>query len=369
MSQFMEDSAKFSDWPEEAVDIYDVNKIKELYENGFAGAKYSEEAVDDFMKSMAYPDGDVVAHEFGLADTGAGKLVIPFVFVLEMFPGCWPGAQGQARGDCVSWGSRNAALTTMCCDIVAGKPDEKTGKIEEKPEVPEEGVRDGVLSTEAFYWYRGYNGDGWHCPAAAKVATTKAGLFVRKNYPEHNVDLTRYSGRNAGLYGSRSPGAELQRSTSEHLIHQATNSDSFELIRDLLFNGYGIIDCGSEGYSDRRDENGVSGRAGSWAHSMSKIGVDDRDVIKQIYGGPLVLILNSWARWNSGPRDIYQSSALVPAHKKEDWIRKGIVNPSTGNVMIPEGSFWVKWAQAKNRESIAYSGANGWPARTFIWDT
>jgi hypothetical protein len=353
---------KFQDWPARAKEL-SLEKVIQMYEDGFAGATYSEEAVDQFRAAMTYPNGEDVTHAFGLADSGAGKLVIPFVHVVEMFPGCWPGRQGQARGDCVSWGTRNAALLTMVCDIVSGQPDQVTGKPEQKPDVPAEGVADGVLSTETFYWYRGYNGDGWHCPAAATVACRKSGLMVRKDYPEFGVNLTTYSGRNAGAYGAKAPGPEIQKAGQEHLIHQATEASTFEACRDLLYNGYGVSTCGGEGLSNKRDENGVSKRSGSWAHAMAYIGADDRDVIKQKYGEPLVLDLNSWADWNSGPRDILDSAGLVPPEKKDAWVRAGIVNSSTGNIMIPEGSCWVRYSEMKRREMIAFSGANGWPAK------
>lgn len=354
--------AKFMDWPKDAKEL-DTVKVIEMYENRFAGAKYDPEAVARFRAEMLQPDADQVCHSTGMAENGAGKLVVPFVHVLEMFPGCWPGSQGQARGDCVSWGTRNAALLTMVCDIISGQPDEKSGKPEEKPEVPPDGIADGVLSTETFYWWRGYNGDGWMCAEAARVACQKSGLMVRRNYQEFGVDLTRYSGRNAGLYGARSPGSDISKISGEHLIHQSTAASSFEARRDLLYNGYGCQDCGGEGYSSSRDENGVSKRSGSWAHSMCEIAVDDRDEIKQKYGEPLVCILNSWAKWNSGGRDIINSAGLVPADKKKRWAELRITNPTTGNIMIPDGSFWTPWSHCKNREVYAFSGAHGWPKR------
>lgn len=358
----------FADWPNDAADLT-TEKVRELYENGFAGAKENPHALDMFRSVQAYPNGEDAAHQFGLADTGAGKLVIPFVHVMEMFPNCWPGRQGQGRGDCVSWSTRNAALMTMVCDILAGTPDQQTGQPEEKPDVPPDGIADGVLSTESFYWWRGYNGDGWSCGEAANVATRTSGLFVRKDYPELGVNLTRYSASTAGKYGSRPPGAEIKTVGGQHLVHQATELSTLEASRDYLANGYGITTCGGEGFSDQRDQYGASKRSGSWSHAYARIGVDDRDVIKQIFGQPMVLELNSWAKWNRGPRDIYQSASLVPPDKKELWISLDIVNPATGNIMIPEGSWWCKWSDCKNREVIAFSGVNGWPKRTFQWDT
>jgi hypothetical protein len=359
---------KFHDFPREATEKADAGELTteqviELYKGGFAGAKYDPEKMDEFKAAMLQPDGEQIAHAMGMADTGAGKLVIPFVHVLEMFPGCWPGRIGQGRGDCVSWGTRNSSLGTMVADIVSGQPDEKTGKPEEKPDVSPEGIADGVLSTETFYWHRGHGGEGWFCPEAARVACQKSGLMIRKNYPELGVDLTKYSSSTAGKYGRTPPPASVIDVTDNNLIHQATQASGLEVRRDLLFNGYFVLDCGGEGYSNTRDENGVSKRSGSWAHSMTEIGVDDRDAIKQIYNEPLVLILNSWAKWNRGPRDIFQSAALVPADKKQKWVECGIVNPTTGNIMIPEGSFWAPWSHVKRREAIAMSGANGWPRK------
>lgn len=358
---------QFLDWPAEAKDV-PTKDIRRLYEQGFAGCQYSQKAWDEFRSSQTWPVAEEAAYKFGLEESGAGKLVVPFVHVLETYPGCWPGRQGQGRGDCVSWSTRNAALLTLVCDVVAGLPDEKTGQIEEPPAVTEEGVADGVLSTEGFYWHRGYDGDGWFCPEAARIATTKGGVLLRQAYPDLGVDLTTYSSSTAGKYGRRPPPANILKAQSEHLIHQATEASSFEAVRDFLQNGYGVSSCGGEGLSDTRDANGVSRRQGQWAHAMAIIGVDDRDVIKQLYREPLVLDLNSWARWNRGPRDIYQSAALVPPEKKERWVQLGIVNPATGNLMIPEGSCWVRWSEFSRREYMILSGASGWPRQTLPLD-
>lgn len=357
----------FLDWPEDAVDL-PAEKVVELYENGFAGALYSPEEFEKFVASQPHPDGDKVCHDFGLADTGAGKLVIPFVHVLETWPGAWQSLIAQGRGDCVSWSSRNGCLLTFTCDITSGQPDEKTGKPEEKPDVPQEGIDNDVLSTEAIYWYRGYDGDGWYCPTAAQVCCTKGGVVLRKNYTELGFDLTRYSARQAGLYGRRSPTSQVEDMTNDHLIHQATVARSFEAGRDLLFNGYGLSTCGGEGLSSQRDENGVSRRSGSWAHAMAYVGADDRDVIKAIYNEPLFLILNSHGRFNRGSRDIYQSASMVPPAKKALWEKLGIVNPATGNIMIPHGSCWVRYSEIRNRDMTAFSGAAGWPAKDLPLD-
>lgn len=358
--------SNFTFWPDDGVEERSPDDVRRMYDMGFAGAYQDEEAKERFGQTIVEkggdPDGAAVAHEFGFAGSGAGKLVIPFVSVVEAYPGCWPGP-AQTRGDCVSHSQKNAILGSMVGDVVTGKVDEKTGGFEALPEVPTEGISQGVLSTEAIYWYRRHGGDGWNCDEAANVTMKESGLWVRKDYPEIGVNLTKYSGSLAGKYGSKTPPENITTIGKQHLIETATFLKSFEECRDFLDNWYFITTCGSEGISDSRDANGFSKRQGSWAHAMGWIGADDRDVIKAKYGEGLVLDLNSWAVWNSGPRDILDSAQFVPAAKKERWIQIDLVNPTTGNIMIPKGSCWIKFSEFKRREIIAESSVRGFPAR------
>jgi hypothetical protein len=330
----------FQAWPDRG-DTFDIDTIVKMYREGFAGAvkdPAADEQLDDAIRSSG---GQVLGCDAAsaFADSGAGKLVLPFVYVLQVFPDCWP-ASAQQRGDCVSHDARNACLLTLACEIVEGKPDEVTGIVEGPPEIPEAGRRDGVLSTEFKYWWRGYNGDGWSCAAAMQVAIRR-GMMARKPYPELNIDLTRYSGRLAGMYGARQPPANIAEKGRLRHARTSTRLQSFEEVRDFLHNGYGISTCGGEGYSNQRDENGVSPRRGSWAHAMALIGADDRDEIKRIYGEPLVLVLNSWGpSWNRGPRRIRGT-----------------------DIDIPLGSFWAKWSDVRRRWMAAVGSINGWPAR------
>lgn len=322
--------------PEEVVDLYD---------SGFAGALPATPEVEEELATAIESTGGVLygadaATASGFADSYAGKLVPHFVHVERIYPGCWPGP-AQARGSCVVHNGKNARLFSHVMDIIAGTPDEKTGLIEGPVEITTEGIKNGVFSTEAPYWFRGYDGDGWYCGADAAVAIKQAGCVIRKNYPEIGIDLTKYSGSLEGKYGRKAPPAEVRDAIDNNLIYTATKLGSFEEVRDFLGNGYGVSSCGSEGFSSTRDANGVSGRKGSWAHAMAIIGADDRPEIHQKYGGPLVLVLNSWGRWNSGPRRILGTE-----------------------IDIPEGAFWARWKDVSRREFIAFSGVAGWPART-----
>jgi hypothetical protein len=317
--------------------------IRKAYENGFIGAICDPEHTEALQAEIArlggVPDGAMACSQFGLEETGKDKLTLLFQEIYSYYPNCLPGG-AQGRGDCVSWSTRNACLGSMCAEIAYGAPDEETGRLEGAPELSSEAVAAGVLSTEAFYNWRGHGGDGWYCSDAARVAMTKSGLWLRKNYTEINLDLTTYSARNAGRYGASSPPESWLAVGRDHLVRTSTVLRSYEEVRDMLANGYGISSCGSEGFSDQRDANGVSRRAGSWAHAMAYLACDDRPDIIKLYKEPLILVQNSWGNWNEGPRKIYGT-----------------------NINIPVGAFWARWSDIRNRNMIAFSSVMGWPRK------
>lgn len=350
-------------WQEKEGVNLNVEELIKRYEDGYAGCYFDTDEYDKFtdlsVQTGGYSDVEDAAHDFGWAESFAGKLVVPFIHVMEKFPGAWPGP-AQGRGDCVSHSDKNAKLGTMVGDVVSGTPDEVSGHLEAFPEISADGIRNGAFSTEAVYWYRNHGGDGWFCGAAANVSMSKCGGVIRKNYPEIGIDLTRYSAQTAGRWGRTEPPQNITEVLNDNLIRTAARASTFEASRDALGQGRFLSTCGGEGYSNTRDENGVSSRRGSWAHAMAEIGADDRDEIKKLYNGPLVLVLNSWGTWNNGPRDILNSAKFVPANKRASWEKLDIVNPQTGNIMIPRGSFWSRWNDWRQRERIVYAGFNGW---------
>src|SRR5688500_9061637 len=128
--------SKFIPWPADAFDL-DAAKLISMYEQGFSGAFKQPEEAEALMASQQYASAEDAALDNNWADSGAGKLCIPYVFAMQHWAGCWPGP-GQTTGDCVSWGTRNACLTLAGCDIASAKPDEQTGLIEGAVEVSEE---------------------------------------------------------------------------------------------------------------------------------------------------------------------------------------------------------------------------------------
>lgn len=326
-------------WGEQVGSLALPNLIKR-YEDGFAGVTPDPEKSAEFWDSIERDGGVRYGSDAAsaFAGSGAGQLIATWLHVNKVFVDCWPGA-AQDRGDCVSHDEKNSNIVTVACEIVAAKPDEVTGKVEGIPEIPAAGIREGAFSSAYPYWFRGYNGDGWNCDEA-KAVTIKYGMLLMKPYTELGIDLTEYSGSIAGKYGARKPPENIIAEGQKHKIRTATELQSAEELRDFLANGYGVSSCGSEGYSSVRNEDGVSERKGSWAHAMAYIGFDDREETKAKYGGPLALVLNSWGKWNSGPRRVRGTT-----------------------IDIPEGSFWARWKDVANRYMIAGSSAEGWPSK------
>jgi hypothetical protein len=273
-------------------------------------------------------------------------------------------ANGYAVHNCVSHSSKNAALGTMVCEVVSGNADEVTGKREAFPEVAPDGIANGVFSSEAIYWYRRSNSHGWYCGAACRVMQNESGLWIRKNYTDLGIDLTKYNKSNAERYGAKPPTGAVAETGKLHLVRAFAEAKSIQERRDALANGYFGNTCGSESYNRTRDENGVSKQTPEgWAHAIASIGFDDRPDTIKLYGCSLELMQNSWAVWNSGPRDIRDSAKYVPADKRELWIKLDIVNPTTGNIMIPKGSFWALTKQTSNRDWFALSSVAGFPRK------
>lgn len=226
--------------------VYDVVAA---YESGFVGAYGNPEAAealrDQIRSAGGIPEGAMACSEYKLEETGKGKLSLPFLEILKLYPDSLPGG-AQGRGDCVSWSTRNACLGTMCCEITSGVPDPNSNRLEGAPDVSDTARLNGVLSTEAIYNWRRHGGDGWSCAEAAQVVLNDSGLWLRKKYDEIDVDFTQYSSRNAGIYGSKTPPDSWREIGKAHLVQTVTEIETYEALRDLLANGYCVSSCGSE---------------------------------------------------------------------------------------------------------------------------
>lgn len=315
----------------------------DAYSNGLVGCRPSPQSDERFadliIRRGGDPDGDSVAHQWEFAGAGAGKLIMLWPVVEEIFSGCWPGPT-QLWGDCVARGCSNALLTSLALEIKDGKPDAVTGVVEGTPELPRAGVEHSVIASESLFAWRGFDDDGWICSEAATVASTK-GFLIRKPYPDLGIDLTRYTEKTIHLGGRRPPSDKWLAESSQHVARTATFVEGREQVRDMLCQGYGVFNCSAMGFERTRNEDGFSRQIGTWQHSQCYIGYDDRPETHKKYGQALIAWLNSWAIWNSGPRAVRG----MPGYE------------------LPNGAYWALASTVDRAKNIALSSVAGWPRR------
>lgn len=321
--------------------------ILQEYEHGLQGYVPDAKVDGDFLRwlheTRQYASAGDAIHDYGLDEQGKGKLVMPFMAALEMYPGCLPGGR-QMRGSCVAWSTRNALMVSFCSYLKYGSNKEGYTA----PTLEPDAIQNGAFSTEGIYWFRRHGGDGWQCSAAAKVATEECGLLARKNYKELSLDLTRYDPETEGYWGSNLPPEKVRKECGLHLSGSATVCKTWAEVRDIIASGYACSTCGMEAWQMERDENGVAKRSSrSWAHAMAIVAVDDRAETVSKYGCGLVLVQNSWGNVNTGGDKVRGTS-----------------------VTIPPGSFWARWNDFKDRYIVALGPCKGWPAmRLPNWGT
>ena len=300
----------------------------------------SDEVFADYLiRKGGDPDGGRVSRYWEIMGAGAGKLSALWLVIDQVYPGAWPGP-AQLVGDCVSKGCANALMLSLCAEVVEGRPDEVTGDIESAPEVSDVAVANIPIASESLYAWRGSNGHGWVCSEAAKVACEK-GFLIRKPYPELGFDLTKYTTSTLKLGGAKPPDNKWLEESKKHVARTATFLKGREQVRSFLAAGYGIFTCSSLGFSDRRNEDGVSKQNTVWNHSQALAGYDDRPETHEKYGQALVLWINSWgAKWVSGSRKVLNST-----------------------LEIPHGSYWALADTIDRASCIALSSVAGWPRR------
>lgn len=89
----------------------------------------------------------------------------------------------------------------------------------------------------------------------------------------------------------------LERIKTISLIYSTDASKMMGWIKDLVFNGYGVVIMTNVGFPNKRDSTGLSFPDRIWYHSYAIIGYDDRRVE---YDECVFLLANSWGAWNQG---------------------------------------------------------------------
>ncbi|MGA0041055.1 MAG: hypothetical protein ACO3NZ_14515 [Pirellulales bacterium] len=313
----------------------EVSDPAEAYDSGLEGAIYDPEGEEELLAGLQSEGKPVpitdAAGEFGWESGAADGLYLPFQEIYRQAPGMqdiFGAAFPQQTGDCVSHSLRHCLTISLAAAASNGNAG--------WPKLPPETVRVGGFHPSPNWWYRGHSGSGDSCPRSLKNAKDHVGMVVATNYPAPlNLDLSRYSSSIATKWGRSPPPSDVEQQLGGHKVKAYASVSSWDEVVAALKNGYGIHTCGGESWSKTRDARGVSQRTrGGWSHSLCYAGVD--------VANKLVLIMNSWGRWNSGPREIRGDAK---------------------NGLIPHGSFWSSWDDCKHRSAYAVSAIDSWPAQ------
>jgi hypothetical protein len=233
-------------------------------------------------------------------------------------------------GSCVSFGTNTAVRRTMGVEIAIG------GEVEEYTDIVEEVTYGGSRVEVGGGRIRG---DGSVGAWAAKFVEDW-GVIARGKYGGH--DLSRYSESTCRSFGSRGVPDELEPLAKEHPIKEVTAVPTWEDAKRLLASGYGIAICSNQGFSMRRDSEGVCSPSGSWAHCMC-------------LDGYVVL---------SGGREL--------GHIENSWGPDAHTGPVGAGEPGP-GGFWadskVVGRMLGYGDSWSFAAVQGFPARKIKWGT
>lgn len=236
--------------------------------------------------------------------------------------------QGQV-GSCVSFGTNNAILRSMACDIVIG------GRAFELKDIAEEVTYAGSRVEIGGGRLRG--GDG-SVGAWAAQFVQKYGVVAREVHGQY--DLSKYDQARCRAWGASGVPAELEAVAREHPVQEITRITSWEEAKKALSQGYGIAICSSQGFRMTRDARGVAQASGTWQHCMCLDGYHTEGTAE--FGH----IENSW-----GP-DTHKGPV-------------GWGNPSTAG-------FWADASVVERMirdggDTWAFSSVKGFPARDSDW--
>lgn len=211
-----------------------------------------------------------------------------------------PVSQGQI-GSCVSFGTNRAIEYTMCVQI-AQKMLEEFHMIAQ--EVTYGGSRVEVGGGKM-------SGDGSIGAWAAKFVKDW-GVVSRGVYGKY--DLTKYSETTCKQFGRSGVPTELEAEARKHPVKETVMVSSWDQAKKALVQGYGIAICSNQGFSMKRDANGIAKTSGSWAHCMCLSGW--ATINKKEYGR----IDNSWGPdahtgpvgpGEPGPEGFYADSKII----------------------------------------------------------
>lgn len=235
--------------------------------------------------------------------------------------------EGIGVHNCVSFGTARAIEYTICAEIVNGQNEEFAKLVEE--------IIYGGSRVEIGGGRLGY-GDG-SIGAWAASFVKKYGILDRKVYGKY--DFTKYSESRCREYGRYGVPNDIEPEVKKHPVKDTVLVTNVDQAMKALYMGYGIAICSDQGFTMRRDSNGICRASGSWAHCMCLCGWTTID------GKIFFRIDNSWGAnahtgptgpGNPGPEGFYAASSVV-----DDMLSQ--------------------------KDSFAFSAVEGFPLRKIRW--
>lgn len=179
-------------------------------------------------------------------------------------------------------------------------------------------------------------GDGSIGAWAAKFVTSY-GVIDQGKYAGYN--LADYSPALCREWGSKGVPDALENFIKEHKVSNTTLVKTVDEAQKALAQGYGISVCSNQGFTTRRDPNGICYPSGSWNHCMSITGYTTIKDTLYFY------IENSWGQYlgtsNLAPNQANYATFLA----KHDVVARML---------------------AQN-DSFAFAGLNGFKKRKLDW--
>jgi hypothetical protein len=123
-------------------------------------------------------------------------------------------------------------------------------------------------------------------------------LFLRYFQTINNYDYAKNIYKASVISNPTNAYVELiDRVRTISFVQHPDRNEMIRIIKDLLFNGYGIVLMTNVGFPNTRASDGLSYPDKIWYHSFAIIGYDDRKVD---YEECVFLLANTWGKWNDG---------------------------------------------------------------------
>lgn len=160
-------------------------------------------------------------------------------------------------GSCVSFGTNTAIERTMAVEITVLKHPWQFKHLAE--EVTYAGSRVEIGGGRI-------GGDGSVGAWAAKFVN-QWGVVPREQVGNH--DLSKYDPSRCRAWGRSGVPNDIEPLAREHPVQDVTQVKTWAEAKRAMANGFGIAICSNQGFSMKRDANGVCRPSGSWAHCMA----------------------------------------------------------------------------------------------------